>query len=151
VEAVAFSPDGARVVTASLDTTARLWDAKDGKLLITLQGHTNSVSAVAFSPDGTRVATASSDKTARLWDAKTGDLLAVLPCSGSVNSVAFSPDGRRLATASADGTAGIWAATPEGFLIQACQYLHPWPAYERVKDTCAPYVDRAIAGGARAP
>jgi hypothetical protein len=50
--------------------------------------------------------------------------------------------GGHLATASEDGTARIWAATSEGFLIQACQYLHPWPAFEQVKDTCAPYLDR---------
>ena len=49
---------------------------------------------------------------------------------------------RHLATASEDGTARIWAATPEGFLIQACQYLHPWPAYAKVAEACAPYLDR---------
>jgi hypothetical protein len=140
---MAFSPDGTRLVTGSEDTTARLWDAKDGKPLATLQGHTASVWAVAFSPDGTRVVTASDDNTARLWDAKTGDLLAILPGHLSrVTSVTFSPDGRHLATASFDGTARIWAATPEGFLIQACQYLHPWPAFAEVAATCAPYLDK---------
>jgi WD40 repeat protein len=149
---VAFSPDGKRVVTASDDNTARLWNANDGKLLVDpLKGHAGEVRAVAFSPDGTRVATASEDHTARLWDATDGKLLAILPSSGAVRSVAFSPDGLRLATASDDGTAGIWAATPEGFLIQACQYLRPWPAYEQVADACGPYVDRTIAAGGLAP
>ena len=80
---------------------------------------------------------------ARLWDAKDGQPLATLPGHRSaVTSVAFSSDGRHLLTGSDDGTARLWPATPEGFLIQACQYLHPLPAYDQVVDTCAPYLDR---------
>ena len=69
VWAVSFSPDGTRVATASLDKTARVWDAQTGETLATLN-HDDAVWAVSFSPDGTRVATASLDKTARvhwLW------------------------------------------------------------------------------------
>ena len=40
---VSLSPDGTRVVTGSMDNTARLWDARDGKLLATLQGHESVV------------------------------------------------------------------------------------------------------------
>ena len=35
----AFSPDGKRVVTASDDNTARLWDAETGREIATLKGH----------------------------------------------------------------------------------------------------------------
>jgi TPR repeat protein len=85
----AFSPDGARAVTASDDNTARLWDAKTGASLAVLQGHTSPVNSAAFSPDGARVVTASWDKTARQWDAKTGASLAVLQGhAGSVTSAA---------------------------------------------------------------
>ena len=66
VWAVAFSPDGQRVLTGSADHTARLWDAATGEAVATLTGHTAAVSAVAFSPDGKRVLTGSGDKTARL-------------------------------------------------------------------------------------
>ncbi|RPJ24401.1 MAG: hypothetical protein EHM33_17965, partial [Chloroflexi bacterium] len=68
VERVAFSPDGERLVTASLDGTARLWDATTGAELLTLAGHASSVVSVAFSPDGIHLATASNDGTARVWD-----------------------------------------------------------------------------------
>ena len=68
----AFSPDGTRVVTASDDKTARLWDAATGAPIAVLSGHEDAVWSAAFSPDGTRVVTASKDKTARLWDAATG-------------------------------------------------------------------------------
>ena len=69
----AFSPDGKRIVTASEDKTARLWDAETGKPIgEPLKGHEGAVSSAAFSPDGKRIVTASADKTARLWDAETG-------------------------------------------------------------------------------
>ena len=65
----AFSPDGTRVVTASEDKTARVWEAAEGKEIAVLKGHAGVVESAAFSPDGKRVVTASRDKTARLWDA----------------------------------------------------------------------------------
>jgi WD40 repeat protein len=43
VQSAVFSPDGRRVLTASSDKTARLWEAESGKLLATFQGHTDAV------------------------------------------------------------------------------------------------------------
>ena len=72
--AVAFSPDGARVVTASADNTARLWDAATGQTVAALEGHDRpGRRSAAFSPDGARVLTGSSDKTARLWPVFSSD------------------------------------------------------------------------------
>src|SRR5262249_55244594 len=65
----AFSPDGSRVVTASRDKTARIWDAASAKEIAVLRGHDTDVRSAAFSPDGSRIVTASADKTARIWDA----------------------------------------------------------------------------------
>ena len=68
VTSVQFSRDGKKVVTASQDATARLWDAMSGKPIGEPMKHKAFVDYAWFSPDGQRVVTASQDKTARLWD-----------------------------------------------------------------------------------
>ena len=73
-----FSPDGARVVTAGFDHTARLWKAETGEPIATLTGHNDRVIAAAFNQDGSRVVTASADRTARLWDGYSGAPIATL-------------------------------------------------------------------------
>ena len=111
VVGAAFSPDGRRIVTASFDRTARIWDTATARPLAILSGHDGSVISAAFSPDGRRIVTASQDKTARIWDAVTARQLVVLSGHGDeVYSAAFSPDGRRIVTASEDRTARIWDA-----------------------------------------
>ena len=50
VRACAFSPDGARVVSASWDKTLKLWDAETGRELRTLEGHTGGVLGLCLQP-----------------------------------------------------------------------------------------------------
>ena len=78
VMSVAFSPDGSRIVSGSVDSTVRLWDVASGEELAVLKGHEGSVMSVAFSPDGSRIVSGSWDNTVRLWDAASGEELAVL-------------------------------------------------------------------------
>jgi WD40 repeat protein/serine/threonine protein kinase len=106
----AYSPDGSRIVTASSEKTARIWDARTGMQLGVLSGHSGIIFSAIFSPDGTRIVTASEDKTARIWDAKSTRQLAVLGHDASVNSAAYSPDGGHIVTASSDKTARVWDA-----------------------------------------
>jgi hypothetical protein len=63
-----FSPDGGRVVTASLDGAARVWDAATGRPVSEPLRHGGKVFHARFSPDGQRVLTASADGTARVWE-----------------------------------------------------------------------------------
>jgi WD40 repeat protein len=64
VTSAAFSSDGSRIVTASFDKTARIWDVATAKEIAVLRGHEGYVLSAAFSPDGSRIVTASGDKTA---------------------------------------------------------------------------------------
>ncbi|MBI5670235.1 MAG: TIR domain-containing protein [Chloroflexi bacterium] len=109
VYSAVWSPDSARLVTASADGTARVWTA-DGEVQHTLQ-HGDVVNRALWSPDGTRITTASADRTAAIWDANTGDLVVRLSGhQGNVYVAVWSPDGRLIATSSADRTARIWDA-----------------------------------------
>ncbi len=109
VRSAQFSPDGQRVVTASEDETARLWDVTSGKPIGEPMKHEGRVHSAQFSPDGQRVVTASVDKTARVWDAATGKPIGEpMNHEDDVRSAQFSPDGRRVVTASDDKTARLW-------------------------------------------
>ncbi len=123
-----FSPDGAFIVTASQDSTARVWDARTGRQTALLSGHDWHVVTAEFSPDGRRILTASSDMTARIWDAASGREIHTLEGhQGIVTSARFSGDGKRVLTASWDGYARLWDAStgkllhafmqPDGILV----------------------------------
>ena len=107
VRAVAFSPDGRHLATASDDNTARLLEVASLREMARVD-HDDKVWAVAFSPDGRYLATASRDRTAGVWQVPDGGPVARIRHEGSVETVTFSPDGRYLATASRDRTACLW-------------------------------------------
>jgi WD40 repeat protein/serine/threonine protein kinase len=104
-----FSPDSRRLVTASVDKTAKVWDVATGRELFPLVGHISWVISASFSPDGHRILTASTDQTAKLWDAVTGRELRHLTGHGApLGNAAFSPDSQRVITVSFDQTARLW-------------------------------------------
>ena len=69
VTQAAFNRTGDRIVTASYDKTARIWDVSTGREIAILKGHQGPVERAEFSPDGRRIITAARDGTARIWDA----------------------------------------------------------------------------------
>lgn len=100
-----------RVLTASFDGTARVWDARTGDPLGPALKHTGEVWSARFSRDGEKIVTASLDGTAGLWEATNGRALTPpLAHEAQVHQAEFSPDDRWVVTASNDTTVRLWDA-----------------------------------------
>ena len=70
IKQIAFSPDGEKLATGSLDRKVRLWDIQTGEYIDVPEEDARSVMAVAFSPDGTILASSRANATVQLWDAQ---------------------------------------------------------------------------------
>jgi hypothetical protein len=103
---VAFSPDGTRVLSGSLDGTIKIWDPATGELHRTPVGHCAAVNAAVYSSDGTRVLSGSNDSTVRLWDASTGDPLATF-IAGDELWIALTPAGFFTGSAGAENLLSV--------------------------------------------
>jgi len=123
VLSASYSPDGTKIITASADHTARIWDARTGLELLPPLQQADDVLVAVFSPDGTRVATGAEDGTAQIWDAKTGRAVgAAMRETDAIKSVEFSPDGKLLATGSDDNYARIWDAATGKIVLTIPRY-----------------------------
>jgi WD40 repeat protein/3',5'-cyclic AMP phosphodiesterase CpdA len=127
VTAIAFSPDGTWLTTASRDGTVHTWDTATGQKLATFAEYHEPVLCPAFSPDGTRLATASLDGT-RVWSTVTGVALLTLSEDGELapaRTAVFSPDGTQLATAGSDSAVRTWDTATGQKLVTFTGHAQP--------------------------
>ncbi|HEY7315344.1 MAG TPA: sigma-70 family RNA polymerase sigma factor [Gemmataceae bacterium] len=109
--ALAFSPDGKRLASASF-TRVQFWDAVTRKEIAHADWEGRYVMSLRFSPDGKTVAARGRNAEIRLWDAASGKELQ--PRAGhfsGIRATVFSPDGKLVATSANDSAARVWRAT----------------------------------------
>jgi WD40 repeat protein len=111
VMSAGFSKDESRVLTASDDKTARIWEAATGKQIGRSMTHDASLFGAAFSSDDSRVLSWGEDNTARIWDATSGSQVGpALTHGGYVWGAVYSADEKRILTWSEDGSMHLWDA-----------------------------------------
>jgi WD40 repeat protein len=132
IHSVAFSPatvskgraapfgyaDNLKIVSGNGDHSIKIWDAQSGKLLRTLNGHTEWVNSVAFSYDNHKIVSGSHDRSIKIWDSESGKLLHTLTGhTSAIWSVAFLHDNMKIVSGSADCSIKIWD-TESGKLLR---------------------------------
>lgn len=125
---IAFSLDGLKLASASIDGTVRLWDVATGTLQQTLKDYADSVSAVVFSPDGSKLALASNG-TVQLWDLLTGTLQQPLKGGATpITTITFSTDGSFLTTNAGPLQIGSTKVSPAQYASQILSVKNDWIA-----------------------
>jgi len=131
VLAIAFSPSGRTLVTASADRSIKVWSAEDGRLLRTFSHHLEAVNALAFRPlpaakaemTPSSCASASDDRTVRIWQPDIGRMVRIIrQHRGPVFALAYAPDGRSLFSAGMEGIIRRFEADSDTLLSE-------WPAH----------------------
>ncbi len=111
VNALAWSPDGKLIASASDDTYVQIFDATSGRRKIIYSGHSEEVAAVAWSPDSKFIASGGQDTTVQVWNANSGArILTYTGHADRVNGVSWSNDSQLIASGSEDKTVQVWNA-----------------------------------------
>lgn len=106
---VKFSPDGSRIVAATVDSGVKIYDVADGNERLAINSHSDWVTCVAWSADGSSLVTGSRDKTCKLFDTESGELKHTYSGHGKpVRGVAFHPDGEEVYSSGSDNKIHRW-------------------------------------------
>jgi dipeptidyl aminopeptidase/acylaminoacyl peptidase len=121
VTSLDFDPEGARILSGgglwSSDTTVKVWDPTNGRVLLNYTGHQVPIVRARFRSGGRQVVSFDSGSTVRIWDATDGhDIARPLVVSPQPHpiiglNVDIRPDGSEIAVGSVDGTIRLWNLT----------------------------------------
>ncbi|MDP1882470.1 MAG: WD40 repeat domain-containing protein, partial [Bradyrhizobium sp.] len=156
IAALAASPDGATLASASWDHTVRLWPLAGGAPRL-LEGHTQNVNGVAFAPNGRTLVSVSYDQSVRIWPLSGPSAPTVAAMPSPLNAVAIGGDGE-IAAGGADGRVyfangngartGEVAAGPRPVISIAISPDGAWVAAAGIGGSVA-VIDRRTRGLAR--
>lgn len=109
---------GKNLISASCDTTVKVWNAQKGFCMSTLRTHKDYVQALAYAKDREQVASAGLDKAIFLWDVMTltaltasNNTVTTSSLSGSKDSIyslAMNPSGTVIVSGSTENTLRVW-------------------------------------------
>ena len=116
IVALTFTPDGKRLIFASLNKPIIVWEIESRQKLLTLTGYNESIYAITTTPDGKKLISASKDKTLKVWNLDSGennikvidDNKKVIDDNKSVNALTFTIDGKQVICGLKDSIVKIW-------------------------------------------
>lgn len=131
VLAIAFSPTGRTIVTASADRSMKVWSVDDGRLLRTFTQHLEAVNALSFRPlaggggtdAGSFCASGSTDRSVRIWQPEIGRMVRIIrQHRGAIFALAYASDGKSLFSGGQEGVIRRFEADSDNLVSQ-------WPAH----------------------
>jgi Prp8 binding protein len=127
VTSVVFSEHGDQIFSGGIDNDIKVWDTRKNQVVMTLEGHTDSITGMKLSPDGNFLLSNAMDQTVRIWDIRPY-------CSTPRNTKIFqgamhnfektllkcswSPDGTKVSAGSADRFVYVWDVASKRILYK---------------------------------
>lgn len=109
VNAIVLPENDRQCVSASSDTTIKVWDTETGRCVNTLEGHTDEIYALCKIPDKNICVSSSADHTLRIWDLENNECQNILEGhTDKVKQILLTPDGKTCISASKDYSLKIW-------------------------------------------
>jgi WD40 repeat protein len=114
INAMAFTRDGAKLITGGWSAQVQVWDVHRRKFAFGIPGHTANLRCLAVLPDGKTLVTGSHAGVLKFWSLEQGaELLTLHAHEREILAVAFAPDGNTLASGDKEGKVKLWRAVPE--------------------------------------
>ncbi|GMO68746.1 MAG: hypothetical protein Ta2A_17050 [Treponemataceae bacterium] len=121
IEALAYSPDGLYLASASDDHTVKIWDTFSGRVFKTIFLHSAAVTSVGFDASGSRLVSADSDGLIIVQRTSDWKTIAEFQHDAEVNTAVFAAGGTKIISGGSDGIIRVWdlASRASLFVIRA--------------------------------